>query len=301
MSGERIITSPQAVAEILPEVKRVTEAEKERNELADIYAELAEKYPTIRPYKLRELAEVIYANSFCEACNGAYCEKTTDEYIVASYHISGDDVEFRYGDCPVKKKQNQKARRARNQAYSQIPKRFRNKTARDYVRHEGNAQAIDAAKEVIENGNGLYVFGAPGVGKSFLASIVASQALAADKSVFFADVPTILSAIKISWKDPDNAAATTVERIVEADLAVLDDLGAERATDWAGEQIFRILNARYNNATPTVITSNFDLEALHGQLGGSYIAGRIVRRIYDNMTVVKMSEAPKGNNVIPLF
>lgn len=300
MNGKRIITSPQAVADILPELPEVKRTE-ERNELANIYAELAEKYPNMRPYKIRELADVIYANTFCAACNGVYCEKPNDEYIVASYHITGDDVEFRYGACPVKKKQAQKARRARNQAYSQIPIRFRNKTAKDYERHEGNAKAIDAAKSLFERNTGLYVFGAPGVGKSFLASIIASQALAAEKSVFFADVPTILSAIKISWKDPNNPAATTVERIVEADLAILDDLGAERATDWAGEQIFRILNARYNNATPTVITSNFDLKALHEQLGGSYIAGRIVRRIYDNMTVVRMSEAPKGNNVIPLF
>lgn len=266
------------------------------SELRELREKLQSKYPNLSYADITDLAKAILTNMYCESCNGQYCEKTFDEYTVATYTIDNDSIRVRYGSCPLKKKMQAKRRRQAGQRYAQIPVRFRNTTANDYIRHSGNAQAIVAAKKVLTDNIGVYIHGAPGVGKSMLASIVGSQALAAGLSVFFADVPTTLAAIKTSFNDPTSTAAATVEKIIDNDLVILDDLGSERATDWTGEQIFRILNARYNNDVPTIVTSNFDLESLYKQLGGSYIASRICRRIYDTMTIVPIRE--EGTNVV---
>ena len=268
------------------------------SELNERRNELHNKYPNLLYPDITELAKAMITNEYCESCNGQYCEKPFERYIVATYTINNDSARIRYGDCPLKKKLQAKRRRQAGQRYAQIPVRFRNMTANDYIRHSGNAQAVEAAKKVLTDNIGVYIYGAPGVGKSMLASIVGSQALAAGLSVFFADVPTALAAIKMSFSDPNNTAAATVERIIDNDLVILDDLGSERITDWASEQIFRILNARYNNDVPTIVTSNFDLHSLHEQLGGSYIAGRICRRIYDTMTVTPIREEKEAKNVI---
>lgn len=266
------------------------------SELSELRAKLQSKYPNLTYADITELAKAVLTNEYCESCNGQYCEKSFDRYTVATYTVGNDTVNVRYGDCPLKKKMQAKRRRQAGQRYAQIPVRFRNITANDYRRHSGNAQAVEAAKKVLTDNIGIYIHGAPGVGKSMLASIVGSQALSAGLSVFFADVPTTLAAIKISFNDPTNTAAATVEKIIDNDLVILDDLGAERVTDWASEQIFRILNARYNNEVPTIITSNFDLQSLYTQLGGSYIASRICRRIFDTMTIVPIRE--EATNVV---
>lgn len=272
-------------------LKNVELPEPGQSRHGQLTRQLAAKHPTVPYGDIIQLAFAIECNEQCPTdCDGSQCEKATDQWTVATYEEHADGFEVRWGDCPFKKKRVQRAKRLAGLAYADVPIRFRNITARDYQRTPGNERAVAAARSVLENGTGLFVYGAPGVGKSMLAAIIAAQAIARGNEVFYADVPTTLAAIRNGFSNPNADTSTTVERICNADLAVLDDLGAERPTSWAAEQLFRIINTRYNNETPTVATSNFDLKSLYNQMGGSYIASRICRRIFDTMTIVEITE-----------
>lgn len=59
-------------------------------------------------------------------------------------------------------------------------------------------------------------------------------------------------------------------------LLVLDDLGTENATDWANEQLYRVLDARYDLKLPTIITTNQEMNRIDGRLTSRYRSGLVV-------------------------
>ena len=67
-----------------------------------------------------------------------------------------------------------------------------------------------------------------------------------------------------------------MDLIMTVDFLVLDDLGAEKSSPWVLERLTLIVNDRYENLLPTVVTSNLDLELLEKQIGE-----RIVSRLME--------------------
>ena len=65
-----------------------------------------------------------------------------------------------------------------------------------------------------------------------------------------------------------------LDRLAQVDLLHIDDLGAERRTEWVLEQLYSIVNTRYEEQRATLVTSNLDHEALTAQVGE-----RIVSRL----------------------
>jgi DNA replication protein DnaC len=65
-----------------------------------------------------------------------------------------------------------------------------------------------------------------------------------------------------------------LDRLAAADLLHIDDLGAEHRTDWVLEQLYTIINARYEDERSTLVTSNLGRDELAAQLGE-----RIVSRL----------------------
>jgi len=58
-----------------------------------------------------------------------------------------------------------------------------------------------------------------------------------------------------------------MERALRADLLILDDLGAEKPTEWALEKIYQLVNLRYESLRPMIATTNLDLNSLERLLG----------------------------------
>jgi len=112
-----------------------------------------------------------------------------------------------------------------------------------------------------EGNTWLYLWGAPGVGKSFTALIVAQIALLREKSVYFTNVVDLLEAMR---PDPENPAKSLFIRRAcrKADVLVLDDIGQEKSSQWVREQLFSLINDRWNNLRTTIFTSNFPPEHL---------------------------------------
>ena len=91
-------------------------------------------------------------------------------------------------------------------------------------------------------------------------TIVAQEKMKRGISVLFASVPDLLMDIRDSFGT--GRTAEILRTVQRAPCLVLDDLGAERMSEWVGEQVFAILNYRSNHELQTIITSNYGLTAL---------------------------------------
>ncbi len=124
----------------------------------------------------------------------------------------------------------------------------------------------------LDAGRGLWLSGGPGTGKTALAMIVSKAAIDAGRTVAIYSCPRLLSVIRESIDK--GGVLDFLDRLAEADLLHVDDLGAEHRTEWVLEQLYTIINARYEEQRATLVTSNLDHDELRAQLGD-----RIVSRI----------------------
>lgn len=113
-----------------------------------------------------------------------------------------------------------------------------------------------------------------------IASLAAAEkgwrtAFTPPKNCIFASVPDLLSQVRSTFDSAASAnGAAMIENWAQCEFLVLDDIGAERVTDWTVELIYQIVNHRYNAKLPTVFTSNHSLNE---------IASRLSERIADRM------------------
>ncbi|NPV80816.1 MAG: ATP-binding protein [Firmicutes bacterium] len=121
----------------------------------------------------------------------------------------------------------------------------------------------------------LLIIGPCGVGKTHLAVAIAREALKVNiGDVVIRQVPEVLGEIRAAISRGDENAHIALERYANANLLILDDLGAEKITEWVREQLFLLVDARYQEMLPTVLTSNNSLEEIE-QLLGPRIASRL--------------------------
>ena len=122
----------------------------------------------------------------------------------------------------------------------------------------------------------LVLQGANGCGKTHLAAAIANRALSRGKSVFFAVVPDLLDHLRASFAPGKEVGYDELfDQVRNADLLVLDDLGAQATSPWVQEKLYQIVNYRTVAGLPTVVTTDRtlpELQAAHP---------RIVARIAD--------------------
>jgi DNA replication protein DnaC len=124
-------------------------------------------------------------------------------------------------------------------------------------------------EEKLDAGDGLWMFGGHGTGKTTLAMIVSKAALDLGRSVAIYSVPRLLSEIRRTFDDGSELTQTQlIDRLAAVDLLHLDDVGAEQTSDWVLEQLYAIVNARYEAEKSIVLTTNLtELDELNDQIG----------------------------------
>ena len=153
-------------------------------------------------------------------------------------------------------------------AGSGMPGAFRERGLSRWVREcEDQQRAFDAVvefgRQLVAGGRpgGLFVAGDIGTGKTFLVSCLAVDLLRRGRVVRWSSVSQVLREIRGTFGTRESEEAV-IRRYCRPGLLVLDDLGKERPTEWALEQLFCIVNARYEEGRALVVTSNYGGEEL---------------------------------------
>lgn len=148
---------------------------------------------------------------------------------------------------------------------AQIPKRYEHCTLDNFnAYNESLERAVARARRVAETfpsaPRGLFLEGKPGVGKTHLAVAVLKHVIGASggHGVFY-DTRDLLRVIRSTYDPTTQTTELQVLRpVMRADLLVLDDLGAEKTSEWVHETMNLIVNTRYNERRLTIFTSNYE-------------------------------------------
>ncbi len=126
-------------------------------------------------------------------------------------------------------------------------------------------------EENLNAGQGLWLMGDVGTGKTTLAMIVSKAALDAGRSVAIYSLPRLLNLIRGAI-ETDAGMVGFLEQLAGVDLLHIDDLGVENTTDWVLEQLYSIVNTRYEDERAMIVTTNLSYDDLVLQLGDRTIS-----------------------------
>jgi DNA replication protein DnaC len=128
---------------------------------------------------------------------------------------------------------------------------------------------IDELDERLDSGRGLWLFGDTGTGKTTLAMLISKAALEARRSVAIYSLPKLLARIRRTYdaEPGGDSYLAFFERLTSVDLLHIDDLGAEKRSDWVLEQLYALINERYETERSVLITTNLPHDELEEQIG----------------------------------
>jgi DNA replication protein DnaC len=149
-------------------------------------------------------------------------------------------------------------------AEANIPKRYQHCTLGNFTAYnESLERAVAQARRMADAypsiSAGLFLEGQPGVGKTHLAAAVLKQVIQTTgaRGVFY-DTRDLLRIIRSTYDPSIRTTELEILRpVMQADLLVLDDLGAEKTSEWVEETMNLIVNTRYNERRVTIFTSNY--------------------------------------------
>ncbi len=131
---------------------------------------------------------------------------------------------------------------------------------------------VECWEEMKANNIGVLFYGSVGTGKSFLASCIGNGLLERRVPVAATNFPRLLNLLQGTYEKQ-----ALLDRLSIYKLLIVDDLGVERDSAYAEEQIFNIIDARSSSELPVIVTTNLTLEELEHPTSMQYA------RIYDRV------------------
>lgn len=240
-------------------------------DILNIIFEGREYHEKVRYRSRHQIDAAIKTEKYCQECLGLDQCITPITGWQTFFDPEASDLygvpEFRYGKCCYAVQAE-----IEEQEKVIIAPRFQQRTFDTFKITSDNEEAYQAAVEYVssfrgETTGGLMFVGPPGTGKTHLAAAVLREVFRKGVPCSFIQVPRLLEEIRNSYNNESEQNTENLARTATRKFVVLDDMGAERLTDWVREQMYMIVNDRYGNMLPTVITSNCTITELAKRLG----------------------------------
>lgn len=148
----------------------------------------------------------------------------------------------------------------------------------------GNKKLTEIAKRYVANfdrfykeGKGLLLYGGVGTGKTYIACMVANALIDEGYPILVTNFSRILNTLQSTTNKQEY-----LDSLNKFKLIVIDDLGVERDTGYAKEQVFSIIDSRYRAELPMIITTNLSMQKLATETDLAYkrVYDRIIERCY---------------------
>jgi DNA replication protein DnaC len=157
----------------------------------------------------------------------------------------------------------------------------RGRVALSPIAQKSLEQAYNLAHSFAQTRSGwLLLEGGFGCGKTHLAAAIANFSAGHGIPTMFLTAPDLLDWLRASFEGTDDRFSQRFEEIRQVPLLILDDFGTQNATPWAQEKLFQLLDYRYVNANPTVITTNLRLEEIEGRIRSRLSDTERVNRVH---------------------
>ena len=219
----------------------------------------------------------------CPICNGA-----------GWIHPRGEDGVVDYSatiGCECMREERERERRERLMKYCELPYGSEDLTFdkfRTDKRWPSLLEAKEAALELAEESTDtkwLILLGEVDCGKSHLAIAICRQWLKRSKPARYVLVPIMLDELRRGYeREGAESYDSKLNLLYKVDLLVLDDLGTQTPTPWAMERLMMIIDYRYINGLPLVVTTNKDLTDLPGD--NEHRIGSRLMRFRDSRQIV---------------
>ena len=203
------------------------------------------------------------------------------DYLYANIPISS--IEYERCDCEKSKsywnekdlkEEIQKKRKHFEQMIRQFyirnysSKRIQDYRFENFIITKTNKKEIEIAKDFTDKcinknqKNGLIITGKSGVGKTHLATAILNKLTEKDMLVLMGRLILLLDVIKDTFKDFSSKEKDIIELYSKVDMLIIDDLGTEKISSWALEELYTIIENRNENKLPIIVTTRFDKESL---------------------------------------
>ena len=175
--------------------------------------------------------------------------------------------------------------------FSQLGPRYQKATFENWEQRPGTQIAFREATNFVKNaewekGQGIVFYGPHSTGKTHLAAAIVNSIIPKLVPVIFYDMPELLAKFRSTYREQArHDELALLSAIGEADVVVLDDLGAEYLTEWAAEKIYELVNTVYRHEKSLIVTTNLDVAS--GELE-ERIGPRIFERIIEMCRLVEV-------------
>jgi DNA replication protein DnaC len=158
---------------------------------------------------------------------------------------------------------------------------------------------VDTLEEHLEAGRGIWFQGDVGTGKTTLAMLISAEALRQGHSVAIYSLPRLLGLLRETFNDESEASLSTLlDRLAAVELLHIDDVGAEQSSPWVLEQLYTIVNTRYEDGRAIVLTTNLEPPALREQIGERTVS-RLVEMCGDPLPLFGADRRMEAEIVLP--
>lgn len=154
----------------------------------------------------------------------------------------------------------------------------------------------DYSQKLVNNieKKGVILVGDNGVGKTHLACSIANELIKNGIPVIYGTLINLLAELRNSYDVDNNISEMEIIKLYKnVELLIIDDVGKEKPSEWGLEKLFTIINSRYENNLPVIITTNYNQESLVKRLcmnGEIETAKSIISRLYEMCYLVKIDD-----------